>query len=55
MDRSENKFFSAADIGYHPRLMKEKRNIMKCSRQCSPDAKDERFISRQDSIGWQTG
>jgi len=22
-DTSENKFFSAADIGYHPRLMKE--------------------------------
>jgi len=23
-DRSKNEFFSAADIGYHPRLMKEK-------------------------------
>jgi len=26
-DRSKNEFFSAADIGYHPRLMKEKEML----------------------------
>ena len=27
MDTSDNEFFSAADIGYHPRLMKEKEML----------------------------
>ena len=26
-DTSENEFFSAADIGYHPRLMKERKML----------------------------
>jgi len=36
-DTETNEFFSAADIGCHPRLTKEERNVIKRSCPCSPD------------------